>query len=65
MKKESTTSLSSVEEVHKKAERRSFLKKAAYTVPKLIALGYITRPSVGMAESRIGDGPGGPPGGGI
>ena len=69
MKKENTTSLSSVEAVHKKAKRRNFLKKAVYTAPKLIALGYLTRPSAGKADPPGGasggfGGDGTPPGGG-
>lgn len=33
-----------------KKERRSFLKKAAYTAPKLITLGYLSRPTSASAE---------------
>ncbi|NOR56210.1 MAG: hypothetical protein GQ531_08370 [Sulfurovum sp.] len=34
-------------------ERRSFLKKAAYAAPKLIALGYFIRPTQSMAASSL------------
>ncbi len=30
--------------------RRRFLKKAAYAAPKIVALGYLTRPLKGLAD---------------
>ena len=33
-------------------ERRSFLKKAAYSAPTLVTLGYLSRPTSAFAESR-------------
>lgn len=36
--------------------RRSFLKKAAYTVPTIIALGQITNPVKSSASSFVGGG---------
>jgi len=41
--------------------RRDFLKKAAYTAPKLVALGYLARPEHSRAD--FSGGPDGPPGG--
>lgn len=32
-------------------ERRSFLKKAAYSAPTLVTLGYLSRPTSVFAES--------------
>lgn len=41
-----------------KNDRRSFLKKAAYTAPSLLALGTLSRPTKSMAgDSNIPDGP--------
>ena len=34
--------------------RRAFLKKAAYTVPTVIALGQITNPTTSAAASFVG-----------
>jgi len=34
----------------KHSERRRFLKKIAYTTPKLIALGYLARPEKASAN---------------
>lgn len=53
-------------EVKKQSEkerngRRDFLKKAAYTAPKLVALGYLARPEHSKAD--FSGGPEGPPGG--
>lgn len=41
--------------------RRDFLKKAVYTTPKLVALGYLARPENSKAD--FSGGPDGPPGG--
>ncbi len=40
----------------KTQSRREFLKKAAYTVPTVIALGQITNPSKAAAGSFVGGG---------
>jgi len=40
----------------KHSERRRFLKKVAYTTPKLIALGYLARPENANA-SKFGSTP--------
>jgi len=32
-------------------ERRSFLKKVAYSAPTLVALGYLSHPTSALAES--------------
>jgi hypothetical protein len=40
--------------------RRTFLKKAVYSAPVLIALGQLAKPSKAQADSG---GPSGPPGG--
>ncbi len=37
-------------------ERRSFLKKAAYAVPTIVALGQITNPVTSAAASFVGGG---------
>lgn len=34
-------------------ERRSFLKKAAYSAPGLIVLGQLARPTKAQAESNV------------
>lgn len=39
--------------------RRNFIKKAAYTAPTLIALGYLTKPDMIHADGT--GGPDGPP----
>lgn len=44
-----------------KQARRRFLKKAAYTAPKLVALGYLARPK--SVKADFSGGPDGPPGG--
>lgn len=43
-----------------RTSRRNFLKKAAYSAPTIVAMGYLTRPTSAMA-SNIDDrnGPGG------
>jgi|GEM_PF-5617635 len=46
-----------MENNEKKVEsRRSFLKKAAYAVPTVIALGQITNPVTSAAASFVGGG---------
>lgn len=41
-----------------KNNRRSFLKKAVYTAPSLLALGSLARPTPSQAgESQIANGP--------
>lgn len=49
MDSKKTQNISNEKEAVKK-ERRSFLKKAAYTAPKLITLGYLSRPTSASAE---------------
>jgi len=46
------------EEFENKNERRTFLKKAVYTAPVLLALGQLAKPTKALADS--GD-PSGPP----
>lgn len=45
-----------MENKNKVESRRSFLKKAAYTVPTVIALGQITNPIKSSAASFVGGG---------
>jgi len=49
------------ESVNGQDERRAFLKKAVYTAPKLIVLGYLAQPEHSIAD--YSGGPSGPPGG--
>lgn len=47
----------------KHSERRKFLKKVAYTTPKLMALGYLTRPKNANANLNDPSTPAPPSGG--
>ena len=49
------------EDKHQENSRRKFIKKVAYTAPKLIVLGYLSKADVVHADGT--GGPDGPPDG--
>ena len=58
---ESDTNTTQVSATEPEKERRAFMKKVAYTAPKLIVLGYLAQSDKAHADGS--GGPDGPPGG--